>query len=115
MCADDDVICSSLGRMSLALTSLLIDKSVLLFFIILLLQDVDDQLLESRTPTLFVLGQQATACRIDDIEDMREKMKAENGLILVGGTDDMLRISKTKKKQEAITQSMVDRCIQVNF
>ncbi|XP_064631563.1 KAT8 regulatory NSL complex subunit 3-like [Lineus longissimus] len=74
--------------------------------------DVEDALLESRTPTLFVLGQQATMCRIDDLEDMREKMKAENGLILVGGTDDNLRVSKMKKKQEGITQSMVDRCIQ---
>ncbi len=76
--------------------------------------DIDDNLLESKTPTLFVVGQHATTCGIDDIEDLREKMKAENSLIVVGGADDNLRVSKAKKKQEGITQSMVDRCIQVS-
>ena len=40
--------------------------------------DVDDPLLESRMPTLFVIGQHATTCSVDDIEDMREKMRADN-------------------------------------
>ncbi|XP_023933273.1 KAT8 regulatory NSL complex subunit 3 [Lingula anatina] len=74
--------------------------------------DVDDPLLDSRTPTLFVIGQHSTTCSIDDIEDLREKMKSENSLIVVGGADDQLRVSRTKKKQEGITQSVVDRCIQ---
>ena len=33
--------------------------------------DVDDQLLEGKTPTLFVIGQHATTCSIDDMEEIR--------------------------------------------
>lgn len=45
---------------------------------------------------------------------MREKLRGETGLVIVGGADDQLRVSKHKKKSEAITQSMVDRCIVVS-
>ncbi|CAB4065444.1 KANSL3 [Lepeophtheirus salmonis] len=51
-------------------------------------------------------GQNSLLCRSDDIEDMREKMKAETGLIIVGEADDALRVSKIKKCLEGITQSM---------
>ena len=51
--------------------------------------------------------------RSDDVEDMRERMKGETGLVIVGGADDGLRVCKKKKKLEGITQSMVDRCIMV--
>ena len=70
-------------------------------------------MLDSKTPILFVIGQNSTTCSIDQIEDLREKMKAENSLVAVGGADDNLRVTRSKKKQEGITQSMVDRCIQV--
>ncbi|XP_067656607.1 KAT8 regulatory NSL complex subunit 3-like isoform X3 [Haliotis asinina] len=73
--------------------------------------DVEDPLLDSKTPTLFVVGQHSSVCEIDDIEDLREKMKAENGLLMVGGADNQLRVSRAKKKQECVTQVMVDRCI----
>lgn len=75
--------------------------------------DIDDSLLESKTPTLFVIGQHSLTCSIDQIEDLREHMRAENSLVLIGGADDHLRVTKAKKKQEGITQSLVDRCIQV--
>ena len=42
---------------------------------------------------------------------MREKLKCTTGLVVVGSADDLLRVSKHKKKMEQITQSMVDRCI----
>lgn len=77
------------------------------------IQDADDQVLDSRTPTMFVIGQHSNMCGIDEMEDMREKMKAENSLLVIGGADDELRVSKDKKKQEGLTQVMVDRKILV--
>lgn len=76
--------------------------------------DADDPILELRCPVLFVVGELATQCRPDDVEDMRERMRAESGMVLVGGADDHLRVSKHKKNMERVTQSMVDRCIMVS-
>ncbi|KAL4231455.1 KAT8 regulatory NSL complex subunit 3 [Mactra antiquata] len=73
--------------------------------------DADDPLLESRTPTLFVIGQHANTSSIDDIEDLREKIRADNSLLVVGGADDNLRMSRAKRKMECLTQIMVDKII----
>lgn len=48
------------------------------------------------------------------MEDLRERMRVETGLIVVGSGDDNLRISKSKRRAEGITQSIVDRCILVS-
>ena len=71
----------------------------------------DDPLLDMRTSTLFLIGENATQTRADDLEDIRERMRAETSLVVVGGADDKLRLCKNKKVTEGITQSMVDRCI----
>lgn len=74
---------------------------------------MDDPLLESRVPTLFVVGEFSPVASIDDVEDLREKMKAETSLVVVGGADEWLRVNHTKKKEEGITQTIVDRCLLV--
>ena len=71
----------------------------------------DDTLMDIRCPVMFVIGQNATLVRPDDLEDLREKMLVETSLVVVGTADDHLRISTAKKTSEGITQSMVDRCI----
>jgi len=73
--------------------------------------DADDLLLDCRTPTLFVVGQNATTCCVDDLEDMREHMQADTSLVVVGGADDRLRMSHSRRRSEGVTQRMVDRCI----
>ncbi|OAD53272.1 KAT8 regulatory NSL complex subunit 3, partial [Eufriesea mexicana] len=71
----------------------------------------DDTLMDIRCPVMFVIGQNATLVRPDDLEDLREKMMVESSLVVVGTADDHLRISTAKKISEGITQNMVDRCI----
>jgi len=49
---------------------------------------------------------------LDDMEDFRERItKTETGLVVVGGANDRLIVSSSKKKFDGITQAMVDRCI----
>jgi len=73
--------------------------------------DADDLLLDCRTQTLFIVGQNATTCCVDDLEDMRERMPAETSLVVVGGADDRLRMCHSRRRAEGVTQRMVDRCI----
>jgi hypothetical protein len=55
------------------------------------------------------MGENGEQCRSDDLEDMRARMKVMTGMVMVGGADDLLRMSSQKKKMEAVTQNMVDR------
>lgn len=71
----------------------------------------DDTLLDLHCPVLFVIGQNASTGRQEIVEDIRERMRVETGLVVVGSADDQLRVRKTKKLMEGVTQSMIDRCI----
>lgn len=74
--------------------------------------DLDDPLLETNVPTMFVIGQNSSMCTLDDMEDFRERItKTITGLVVVGGCNDRLILCNAKKKTETITQPMVDRCI----
>jgi hypothetical protein len=53
--------------------------------------------------------------RQEVVEDIRERMRVETGLVVVGSADDQLRVGKTKKLMEGVTQSMIDRCILVSI
>ncbi len=77
--------------------------------------DADDPILDLKSPVMFVVGDSATQCRADDVEDMRGRMRADTSMVVVGGADDHLRLSKSKKCVEKLTQSMVDRCIVVRM
>ncbi|KAL8566033.1 hypothetical protein ACOMHN_062762 [Nucella lapillus] len=73
--------------------------------------DCEDPLLGSQTPTLFVIGQNTSDCSIDQLQDLREHMRAETGMLVVGGADEQLRLSHRQKREEGLTQAMADRCV----
>lgn len=49
------------------------------------------------------------------MEEMREKLNIVSSLVVVGGADDQLRLSKAKKKLDGITQTIVDKCVMVSM
>lgn len=72
----------------------------------------DDMYLDLTTPTLFLVGQNAARCSEEEIETFREKItSAPTSTVVVGSADDYLRVSKTKRRLEGVTQEMVDNMI----
>jgi regulatory NSL complex subunit 3 len=60
---------------------------------------------------LFVVGQNAVNCSVNQLQEMREHMRAETGLLVVGGADEQLRLSHRHKREQGVTQAVVDHLI----
>ncbi|XP_073998759.1 reduction in Cnn dots 1 isoform X3 [Rhodnius prolixus] len=71
----------------------------------------DDSILNLNVPTLFVIGKHAATVHVNDLEDLRERLRVQTSLVVVGGADDCLRITHSKRSADGMTQNMVDRCI----
>nr|NP_001260962.1 reduction in Cnn dots 1, isoform D [Drosophila melanogaster]AGB93494.1 reduction in Cnn dots 1, isoform D [Drosophila melanogaster] len=68
----------------------------------------DDRMLDIKAPILFVIGQNSARTSQEEMEGLRERMQSESSLVVVGSADDALRVPKSKRRIEGVTQSMVD-------
>ncbi|XP_073844658.1 reduction in Cnn dots 1 isoform X2 [Musca autumnalis] len=71
----------------------------------------DDRILDIKVPILFVIGQNSARSSQEEIESLREKMQSESSLVVVGSADDALRVPKSRRKIENVTQAMVDTMV----
>ncbi|KAH8401334.1 hypothetical protein KR009_004629 [Drosophila setifemur] len=71
----------------------------------------DDRMLDIKAPILFVIGQNSARTSPEEMEGLRERMQSESSLVVVGSADDALRVPKTKRRIEGVTQSMVDAMV----
>ncbi|XP_063695745.1 KAT8 regulatory NSL complex subunit 3 [Culicoides brevitarsis] len=71
----------------------------------------EDNILSVQVPVLFIVGQNAARSSPEEIETLRERMSANTSMVVVGSADDALRVGKTKRKIEGVTQAMIDNMI----
>lgn len=74
----------------------------------------DDRMLDIKAPILFVIGQNSARTSQEEMEGLRERMQSESSLVVVGSADDALRVPKSKRRIEGVTQSMVDYMVVVS-
>lgn len=68
----------------------------------------DDCIYDLLCPILFVVGQNAMQCTVQDAEEIRCKLRRWSRLVIVGAADDQLRLAATKLRSERATQEMVE-------
>lgn len=71
----------------------------------------DDYYTETSTPTMFIVGQNSARCSEEELETFKEKISVPTSTVIVGSADDYLRMSKSKRRLEGVTQEMVDNMI----
>ncbi|XP_030388585.1 uncharacterized protein LOC115634813 isoform X2 [Scaptodrosophila lebanonensis] len=71
----------------------------------------DDRLLDIKAPILFIIGQNSARSSQEEMEMLRERMQSESTLVVVGSADDALRVPKSKRRIEGVTQAMVDAMV----
>ncbi|EDW77150.2 uncharacterized protein Dwil_GK22215 [Drosophila willistoni] len=71
----------------------------------------DDRMLDIKAPILFVIGQNSARTSQEEMEGLRERMQSESSLVVVGSADDSLKVPKSKRRIEGVTQSMVDSMV----
>uniref|UniRef100_A0A914V3Y6 KAT8 regulatory NSL complex subunit 3 n=1 Tax=Plectus sambesii TaxID=2011161 RepID=A0A914V3Y6_9BILA len=73
--------------------------------------DVDDDILTVTAPCLFVVGQFACDSSFDVLQDLRDHMRSESGLIVVGSANSNLYVSPRKLMIERLSLRAVHRLI----
>uniref|UniRef100_A0AAF5PT77 Bm4368 n=2 Tax=Wuchereria bancrofti TaxID=6293 RepID=A0AAF5PT77_WUCBA len=73
--------------------------------------DVDDDILLTYCPTLFVVGDQATDCDIRELQVMATRMIAPTGVIVVGSSNYDLHPSTLRLTIERFTHRTVQRAL----
>ncbi|XP_058129129.1 KAT8 regulatory NSL complex subunit 3 [Anopheles coustani] len=71
----------------------------------------DDHIVDITSPVMFVIGQNSARSSQEEIEMLRSRMLAQTSLVVVGSADECLRVSKTKRKIDGVTQSMVENMV----
>lgn len=72
---------------------------------------MDDVICVSYCPSLFVVGEEATNVDMNALQQMRENMVCDSGLVVVGGADRNLYVSPLWLGVERVSQHCVDRAI----
>lgn len=52
-------------------------------------------------------------CSQEEIESLRERMSAQTLLVVVGSSDDALRVKRLNRSMEGVSQTMIDSMILV--
>ncbi|XP_031633071.1 KAT8 regulatory NSL complex subunit 3-like isoform X2 [Contarinia nasturtii] len=71
----------------------------------------DDRILELTTPILFVIGENAQKSSQEEIEAIRVRITAHTLLVIVGSSDDSLRVKRLNRSFSGVSQSMIDSMI----